>query len=792
MQCSTVASLSPQQLDRVLKAWGALAAQPPATPGAGNGTDRVVDQLQRAVAAEGLNLASADIRAAFQSYRLQVSSLSVEQIRLLLTVLLGDQQLRAREAFRMLDPEASGAVSLESLERLLSLFEIPAETARAIVVEVDQDGAEAISLSKFEAYLPVDFDPHPRAYRATQRGTGFHGAAAGAPDARRPRAGSSAPSPKGSEAPRLDPLATGELLTGTSPLQMQIGLFRLLQGAAYRSFRESYSANSETHLRAYDLPYTIPDFCRFVNNALDYYLALGIVENGAEAPFEDLRASVNRAEAELRDRMARWQEIPHTDAMLEAESLLEQELLELDHHHQLFAAVVELLLSASLLGHRPETLTLEDLHHLELNRLRLLDDHHELSRSSEQGSDPAAEAPSRRPYLETWQRVIVDPGDSRFAGSIMPTAYWYEEFMPLLLRACSVLNLEDLRAWDATTEEDLDAWFASTNAEGEFDRYGQAVKHGFMGCSLTVKREIKRAWELTRHYLNGVQKRRERQEFGRESGFLCQYVAFLDVYLGRNDVEESEMRLSFPYYIGPATWRFLHTSAELVATQSPALQIESVGAFKAFFAAFATMYPCPYCRFHLNRYVVRNREVTMYPIEYLLLGSSEATPTLEVTVADKLAVIVDGESLRLFLWKLHNTVSSSIARSEEWFHKDDTAYYTTRYWPGLDSELERAHTLEIDLIRCDRVQRLYGVVKTAVHLSILRDELQLALHMEDLDQQRQIRQRATVAIRQVEQAVMDSRFLHDHYTYNPNLALEPPHFSPAEEALARSGFYTED
>ncbi|MFM8524132.1 MAG: ERV1/ALR-related protein [Cyanobacteriota bacterium] len=800
-----MSSLTPQQIDRLLESWQEPTGQ------SGSAAERLLLALQRAVAAEGLTLDASDTVAALRSYRLPSSGLSRDQVRLLLTVLLGDQQLRGREAFRVL-AGAGDAVDLESLERLLNLFEIPSDTVRAIVLEVDQDGAESISLNKFLAYLPSDFDPHPRAYRASHFGTGFTAvrvsppgtvvqaaAATAAVGSALPRAPISGSDPEGAplpDAPRLDPLALGEQRLGTSPLQMQIGLFRLLQGAAYRSFRESYSANSETHLRAYDLPYTIPDFCRFVNAALDYYLSLGIVEPGAEAPFEDLRASVNRAEAELRDRMARWSEIPHTEAMLEAEALLERELAELDHHHQLFAAMVELLLSAGLLGHSPETLSLEDLHHLELNRLRLLEDHHELSRSTDQQADVGdgedARDRTRRPFLETWQRVIVDPTDSRFAGSIMPTAYWYEEFMPLLLRACSVLTLQDLQAWESTTEAELDDWFARTDSEGEFDRYGLAVKNGFRDCSLTVKREIRRAWELTRHYLNGVQKRRERQEFGRESGFLCQYVAFLDVYLGRHDVEESEMRLSFPYYIGPATWRFLHTSAELVASQSHEQQQASVGLFKAFFAAFATMYPCPYCRFHLNRYVVKNREVTMYPIEYLLLGSSEVASTLEVTVQDKLAVIEDAESLRLFLWKLHNTVSSSIARSEEWFHKDDTAYYTTRYWPGLDSELERAHTLEIDLIRRDRVQRIYGVVKSAVHLSILRDELQLALHQEDLEQQRQIRRRASTAIASVEQAVLDSRFLHDHYTYNPELALEPPHFSPAEEALARSGFFTED
>lgn len=790
-------------MDRLLEAWqGPPAPQPGES---GSATGRLMLALQQAVAAEGLTLEAADLAAALRSYRLPSTGLSLDQVRLLLTVLLGDQQLRGREAFRVL-AGAGDAVDFETLERLLNLFEIPPETARAMVLEVDQDGGESISLSNFLAYLPSDFDPHPRAYRASHLGTGFAAVSASAPGRAaaaavdsatfRSTASGSDPGVSQQGTPRLDPLALGDQRLGTSPLQMQIGLFRLLQGAAYRSFRESYSANSETHLRAYDLPYTIPDFCRFVNAALDYYLSLGIVEAGAEGPFEDLRASVNRAEAELRDRMAHWSEIPHTEAMLEAEALLEQELAELDHHHQLFAALVELLLSAGLLGHRPETLSLEDLHHLELNRLRLLDDHHELSHTTETpagaGSDGDASGGSRRPYLETWQRVIVDPGDSRFAGSIMPTAYWYEEFMPLLLRACSVLSLQDLQVWENTTEADLDDWFARTDADGEFDRYGLAVKHGFKACSFTVKREIRRAWELTRHYLNGVQKRRERQEFGRESGFLCQYVAFLDVYLDRHDVEDSEMRLSFPYYIGPATWRFLHTGAELVAAMPPEQQQGCIRAFKAFFASFATMYPCPYCRFHLNRYVVRNREVTMYPIEYLLLGSSEATPTLEVTVQDKLAVIEDGESLRLFLWKLHNTVSSSIARSEEWFHKDDSAYYTTRYWPGLDSELERAHTLEIDLIRRDRVQRIYGVVKSAVHLSILRDELQLALHQEDLEQQRQIRRRAATAIASVEQAVMDSRFLHDHYTYNPALALEPPHFSPAEEALARSGYFTEE
>ena len=252
------------------------------------------------------------------------------------------------------------------------------------------------------------------------------------------------------------------------------------------------------------------------------------------------------------------------------------------------------------------------------------------------------------------------------------------------------------------------------------------------------------------------------------------------------------MRVSFPYYIGPATWRFMHTSAELIAAQQHTQQSESLEAFKRFFAALATMYPCPYCRFHLNRYVVRNKEVSMYPIEYLLLGSEQLSSSMEVSLDDKLARVRDAESLRLFLWKLHNTVSSSIARSEQWYHTDSGAYYTSRYWPSLDSELERATTLGVDLLQRDRVQRIYGVVKNAAHLSVLRDELQLSLHNNDLEQQQIIRDKAVVAIDGVEQAVVQSRFLHDHYRYNPDLQDQPPHFSDAEEVLARSGLYTEN
>jgi len=136
-----------------------------------------------------------------------------------------------------------------------------------------------------------------------------------------------------------------------------------------------------------------------------------------------------------------------------------------------------------------------------------------------------------------------------------------------------------------------------------------------------------------------VEKRREREEFGRDTGFLSEYVAFIDVWLGRNDVAASEMRLSFPYFVGPATWSFFHTSAEIVEAMSDVARIGAIDAFEDFFRSLATMYPCPYCRFHLNRYVVRNREVDLYPLEYLLLGRKEDEKDLVVALDDKLGAI---------------------------------------------------------------------------------------------------------------------------------------------------------
>ncbi len=709
------------------------------------------------------------LHSTFKSYRLDHESLNKHQIDLLLYILLGDNDAKASMAFKLLDSTNKGYVSWNQLEKILKLLEVKQTAVDKILQEITTDGSEEISKKNFLHFLPEDFKKHPKAYESSHKGINFHTI-----------------DKKLLNTANLDKKQKdnrSNALKGTSPLQMQIGFFRLLQGAAYRSFRESFSANCETHLRSYDLPYTIKDFVCFVDKAIDYYLSLGIVSTESFSAFEDLRTSVKKLDSDLDYRMQNWNCIDKNEAMLEAERYIDEELDELDNHHQIFSVLVEIVLSSALHGHSINNISLGDLEHHEMNRLRQLEEHEEILENEISTNNNSLE------YLETWNRVIVDNDNNYFEGAIVPTSYWYEEFMPLLLRATSITNHQDLINWDSIEEDALDQWFEKLNLNGEFDKYGNDLKVNFLQCSFQTKKCLKQAWILTRHYLNGVQKRRERKEFGRDSGFLSQYVAFIDVYLKRNDIEKSQMRVSFPYYIGPATWRLLHTSAEIYSLMDKTSQYKGIKCFVEFFKYFATMYPCPYCRYHLNRFVVKNKEVSMYPIEYLIIGCKNDKFNFDVSLENKLEEIRDANSLRLFLWKIHNTVSSSIARSEDWFHADKEAFYTSRYWPSLDSEIERANLLNNEMINSKDISRIYGVIKSAVHLSILKDELQLNFNNEE--ELKSIFEKSKKATQVLDESINVSNFLQQTYNYEPLLKDRSPHFSIAEEALARSGRYTE-
>jgi len=727
-----------------------------------------LDVLSDLLAARGTSIAPSELRFAFADVA-DPGALGRDGFRAHAVPVLADGALRRDEAFSYLAGGA-GVIEVARLAERLAALDVP--DAGALVAELDRDGDGKVTGADIERALAA---APPPAYRATH--------------VEPSRLGRPAPATgPGVRPPSSDPARPTES-GGLSAIHLQTGFFRLLQGAAYRSFRESYSAHSETHLRARDLPYTIRDFRRFVGAAARLYTCLGVVEGEAAlAEFAALVDAVDTACAELDARIAGWPEVAVTPEMAAAEAAIaEARATEADHRRHLGAAL-EMALVMRLHGVAPDRMHPEILTRHELNRLR----HRELA--TEHHCAPATGGTGPEDWLAAWTAVLTDGDGSRPDGAIMPVRFWYETFMPRLLRCASIRSDADLAALEDEGEAALAAWHARTAQSGAFDRYAGDLRDGFATCPLPVKRALKQAWRLTAPYLEGIEKRRERAEFGRDSGALSQYVAFVDAYLGRTDVRDAEMRVSFPYYIGPAVWGFLHGAAEIVEGMPAPRRAEAVEAFKAFFRAFTKMYPCPYCRYHLNRFVVGNTETAFYPVEFLLLGQRADCAPLDIGLDDRLATISADRpgSLRLFVWKLHNAVSSSITRTEAWYHREDDAFYTTRHWPGFEAELARVRAHGHESLTVERVAALYAIAKPVAHLATLRDEVLRALEGSDADEVARLAKAAGPRIAALEAAVEETGLLTESYRFERELAdAAPVAVTESEEAFARSGLFTE-
>ena len=692
-----------------------------------------------------------------------------------MVALLGDPPLRLRHALGALGTDADQRIAKTDLLTVMAAFAVPPEEAALTADEIDADGDGRISLKDVERYLGDAPPPAPEAYRATHLPDHHLGA-------------SPSPAIAPGAAPARRPNPPHDEDAGLSPLQLRTGFFRLMQGAAYRSFRENYSANSETHLRARDLPYTIEDFARFTTATIDYYLSLGIVTDpGCIREFRRLDAMVQDELARLRERIRTWPTVEKTDGMIAAQGLITRERDGLARRQGICRAVMEFILTLRLHGLTIDQAGADALDRHEINRLR----HDELRRETHRAPAVETATGAGANYLDSWNRVILTASDSRLDGAIMPTRFWYEDFMPQLLLCASLTGPEDLHRARNTTERELDDWHANLASQGVFNRFATDLRDGFAGCSPPVKQMLQQAWTLTAPYLTGAEKLRERAEFGRDSGFLSEYVAFVDVPLGRSDVERADMRLSFPYYIGPAVWGLLHGSAELVEQMPPADRQAALDRFVAFFRSFAAMYPCPYCRYHLNRYVIRNREIDMYPVEFLLLGRGDEQHDTAITLDQKLSTVFAPGGLRIFLWKLHNAVSSSIARTEPWYHRQPKPLYTSRFWPNIESEMVRAEAGGHAAISVDRVIELYAITKPTARLAVLRDELREAVRVQDDAALSRTIDRADDAIADLVQAMTQASYLTRKYAYDPGKQETPRPADAQEEDYARSGMFIE-
>lgn len=711
-------------------------------------------------------------------------SVDFEEFKTLMIARQGDRRSRLQLAFGIFDKDGSGKISAAEMASVMAQVGLGKAELDEMIREVDEDGSGQIDFEEFCRLAP-DVAPRRAGIGAVER----QGAAL--PAEVKAASPGAAPATVEIEIARLKQQlaqqAKEDKAGGTSILQFQIGLFRLIQGAAYRCFRESFSANHETHLRVRNLPYRITEFVPFVTTAMKLYKDLGVVDPVCHPMLDAVSASIEAEYARLRQRIEGWAAVDKTPEMMAEHEAMVAARGRSASTREKFAAGIELAIAM-----QKRKLVLADvvdgvLAVHELNRLREEELREEGARAEPSKSPAEASA-----YLKKWNRVILRDALEEIDGAMMPVAYWYEDFMPKLLTAFTVSTPGHVATCQALDAQMLDGWFQWMKDGGEFEWYGQDLVAAFPAMTPAAKLQTLQAWWLARHYLNGVQKRRERAEMGRDSGSVAQYISFLDVLLGRSDVRDANMRVSFPYYIGPAVWRFLHTTAEIVCGKPASEQGAHVETFKRFFQLFATMYPCPYCRHHLNAYVVQNKEVDMYPVEYLLLGHDPSDASFLMSLDDKLSTVSDGPSLRLFLWKLHNTVSSSIARSEEWYHREEGAFYTTRYWPSMASELARAKAFRHASISVERIEKNYQLLRPVGRLAGVRHELQRLLAKGDAASVQQAKQVAAEAIALLEQSVLAGGFLQDTYRFDPTLS-DPlnPTFSEAEEELGRSGLYTE-
>ncbi|MBW4632277.1 MAG: EF-hand domain-containing protein [Iphinoe sp. HA4291-MV1] len=782
--------LSEQQVEKLWEAFKVFDED-----GSGAISTEELGQIMRSL---GQSPSDTELRDMIKEVDVDLSgSIDFEEFKALMVSKQGDRNSRLKLAFSVFDENSSGEITADEMRTVMSKFGLTDEELDEMVKEVDHDGDASIDFKEFcqlmpdESEITTGYQDSPIASASSLETTAdLNDTATISPDSATTEFTSQETSTDvDSEVAQLKQLLSqhpqSEQQRGTSRLQMQIGLFRLLQGAAYRCFRESFSANHETHLRVRNLPYKITDFVQFVKTAIELYKGLGVVEAACNPVLDAVVESIEAEYVRLEERIQNWKTVEKTPEMLAEEKSMLEARNKSTTVKQKFAAGVEFAITL-----KKKSFSLRDIAEgvlaiNELNRLRNMELNAELA------PPPAKSEENPKEYLKKWNRVILTSASEEVDGAMMPVSYWYEDFMPKLLAAFSVSTKADIQSNTVPDELALNKWYESTKTLGEFNRYGADVAEGFANCTLKQKLMLKQAWRLTHHYLNGVQKRRERSEFGRESGALSQYVAFIDVYMGRSDIKDAQMRVSFPYYIGPAVWRFFHTTAEMVCTKTPEQQKVLVRVFKEFFQLFATMYPCPYCRHHLNMYVVQNKEVEMYPVEYLVLGRDINLTNFEVSLDAKLSTVMDGSSLRLFLWKLHNTVSSSIARSEEWYHKDEKAFYTTRYWPSIDSELARAKALQHISITTDCIYRLYGILRPASRLAGVRTTLQKLLDKGDEEGIKEACMVAQDYIKDLEEAAISGNFLQETYYFNPDLMDKAPYFTPEEEEFARSGVFVE-
>ena len=308
------------------------------------------------------------------------------------------------------------------------------------------------------------------------------------------------------------------------------------------------------------------------------------------------------------------------------------------------------------------------------------------------------------------------PSASPLSPAPPPLAWWEGPWITAVTNAfsCGFTEAEDLHRvllHGATTASAAGNTNNNNNNNREYGyRNGlpsDIARGGGRGGSFAEDRVLQQAWRLTKGYMAGAQKQREKPL--RQHDFdISLYVPFLvgnhlDPMYARY-MGGGALRTGFPTYSGPAAWKVLHTLAARVAEvheQCGDVRGAAVGggaggsgsgggggersgssssrgsgsgsggnlgnplveSFKTTLTYFLINHPCPYCKEHFLSRLSRNDaswpqlgplgasyafpEVSIYPLEWLFAGGVEG-----VSFAQKLAAVTRADDVGLFMWKV--------------------------------------------------------------------------------------------------------------------------------------------
>jgi hypothetical protein len=293
-------------------------------------------------------------------------------------------------------------------------------------------------------------------------------------------------------------------------------------------------------------------------------------------------------------------------------------------------------------------------------------------------------------FKKRFSSIIVQDHDEFIPNALIENKFWYDDFLPMLLRGLSVDTQVDdqlYRLLDSDKDELdvlLNDWFEDNH--DAIDTYCGDIADSFDNIMPNEKIIIKQCWDMTKSYLMD-QSNPDSIEANQESDMsgdqiivdLSQYIPFIDEYVGTRYTMDYNMTPTLPQYIGTPVWKFLHAIPEMMDHHISALEGDNLqnmtehmtnkmmGLFTDFFVPLLKTYPCPYCRNHIVNFVIKNTEILNYPMEYIFMDwdESQKSTMFNLAIHDKLRSIKTISDLRLFLWKFHNAVNSSMTEENE-------------------------------------------------------------------------------------------------------------------------------